>query len=706
MSAANTVLRLLTAPIRAGYKAAMRFTGSTASWSTALLPRTKYNYAREVGDGRGSSVVMAPVMWMQRTFPEAPVQVSQPVDGGANLEPVANHGLVTLVERPNPFYSGVVLWMSTLADFALDGNAYWLKVRGEGNRVVELWYAPAWTMTPKWPVSGSEYIDHYEYKPDDSRAPDKVDPQDVVHFRWGLDPKNVRKGLSPLKSLFREIFTDDEAANFSASLLRNMGVAGVMLSPKTDEGGGGGLTDADAAETKDVWVEKFSGDKRGEPLVMKVPMDVQMMSFNPEQMSLELLRRIPEERVSAVLGIPAAVVGLGAGLAQTKVGATMAEMREMAYESNIIPTQRLMAADLQVQLLPDFGDEQRQRVGFDLTNVRVLQEDRFKVWERANESLAKGALMVSELKRLVGLDTDDSEDYYLRPIMVQAIPVAQAGEPLPTLTPTEAAELQEGGDVVEPTTLARMLRAGVKLSAVQYAVAMERVRQAQAKPLEKKLTTFFNAQASRVAGRVSKALVPAGVNGSKQFPGPDELLPKSELDDLRAAMGPSQLAGIEAGWTTAADAFGLGASFDVSNPFVEDKVKQAATRVRSIHEATKDAIRRALAIAEERGYGPFQLARGVPEDGFLGLDSLVRETYLNRSQAIARSEMQWTTNKGALALYESEGIKRVQMIDGVEDEVCEARNGKEVTLAEGDEQVNLEHPNGTLVLTPLIGAVS
>lgn len=699
MSLATDFLRLLTAPARAGFKA-LRFTGQTASWSTALLPRTKYNYAREVGDGRGSSVVMAPINWMARTFPEAPVQVSQPVDEGGDLEPVTPHPMVELIERPNPFYSGVVLWMATISDYGLDGNAYWLKLRGPDNRVVQLWYAPAWTMTPKWPLSGAEYISHYEYKPDDSRAPDKIDPADVVHFRWGLDPKNVRKGLSPLKSLFREIFTDDEAANFSASLLRNMGVAGVMLSPKGDDSGGGGLSDADAEETKDVWGAKFSGDKRGEPLVMKVPMNVQVMSFTPEQMALKLARRIPEERVSAVLGIPAAVVGLGSGLEQTKVGATMAELREMAYESNIVPTQRLMSADLQVQLLPDFADEGRQRVGFDLTNVRVLQDDRFKVWERATDSVGKGALMVSEFKRMIGVATDDSEDYYLRPFTTQAVPLAVAGETTPALTPSQVREEQEPGTA----TGLKAARPGAR----QYQVQMELVRQAQARLMRPRLEAFFAAQAARVSRRITRlaSAVPAGGNGrgmKHHLPGADELLPASELTDLQGVMQPGQLSGVESGWSTTADAWGLGSAFDVSNPFVLDEISGAATRITAVYDTTKEAVRGLVVTAEERGYNAFQLARGVPEDGFLGIDSVVRETYLNRSQAIARTEAMWTTNKGAVALYRSEGISRVQMIDGRDDDVCSNRDGREVTLAEGNAEVDFEHPNGTLVLAPIIG---
>ena len=53
---------------------------------------------------------------------------------------------------------------------------------------------------------------------------------------------------------------------------------------------------------------------RGKPHVSTAPIRIEQFGFSPEQMSLKDLRRLPEERISALLGIPAIVAGLGAGL--------------------------------------------------------------------------------------------------------------------------------------------------------------------------------------------------------------------------------------------------------------------------------------------------------------------------------------------------------------------------------------------------------
>lgn len=278
--------------------------GTIGHW---LLPRTKFDYANQVGDGLGSSTVVAPVLWVARNFPEAPILVER--YKGQELEAVPNHKMANLIRRPNAHYSGRLLWMATMISYQIDGNAYWVKVRANNGGVTELWYVPHWLIRPKIERDSTGYIDYYEYRPG---GPDvlRLDPSDVVHFRFGLDPRDTRRGLSPLASLLREIFTDDEAAAFTASILKNLGIPGILISPKEP----GTISADEMIETKEALKNKFTGDKRGEPLVLSGPTELVQFGFNPQQMDLKTLRRIPEERVTAVFGIPAVVCGLGAGL--------------------------------------------------------------------------------------------------------------------------------------------------------------------------------------------------------------------------------------------------------------------------------------------------------------------------------------------------------------------------------------------------------
>ena len=90
------------------------------------LPRTRFNYKGDVGEGIGSSVIMAPVQWMQRAMPEAPFVVRRKLGVEDTDNPIViSHPLSLLIEHPNPFYAGTELLMATIFSWTVDGNAYW-----------------------------------------------------------------------------------------------------------------------------------------------------------------------------------------------------------------------------------------------------------------------------------------------------------------------------------------------------------------------------------------------------------------------------------------------------------------------------------------------------------------------------------------------------------------------------------------------------
>jgi hypothetical protein len=161
---------------------------------------------------------------------------------------------------------------------------------------------------------------------------------------------------------------------------------------------------------------------------------VAQFGFSPEQLILRELRRIPEERVTAVLGVPAIVAGLGAGLDRSTF-TNMSEAREAAYESGIIPMQRILAEDIRFQLLTEFErDPFEWRFGFDLTKVRVLQEDLYRLAQRLDLAVRGGWALVSEARRPMGLEVvDDRDRIFLRPLNVAEVD-GEAGGGVRTLT--------------------------------------------------------------------------------------------------------------------------------------------------------------------------------------------------------------------------------------------------------------------------------
>jgi HK97 family phage portal protein len=376
-------------------------------------------FGRTAEKGLSSNVVMAPVMWIMRTFTEAVAVVERRGDRGLWTK-VIDHSAEMLIERPNEAYDGDALWKATVLSYVLDGNAYWQKVRNSIGEVIQLWYVPHWMIKP---VGDSEtFITHYEYS--GGAGPTvRIAPRDIVHFRFGLDPEDLRYGLSPLRPVLREVMTDDQAAMFSESILRNMGIPGLVISPKGDAWKPSG---EEVDKLRDYFSSAFSGDRTGRPLVMKIPTDVNQFGFDPNKLMLGNLRDISEERVCAAFGVPSAVVGFGSGLQSTKVGATMRELRKLAWVQCIIPMQTAMARQATAQLLPDFVAQRRRfRIAFDKSDVSTFPEDDAMRSTMIEGQVRTGLLRFDQAQEKLGIEVDPARAKYVDEL-IGALPEGQA----------------------------------------------------------------------------------------------------------------------------------------------------------------------------------------------------------------------------------------------------------------------------------------
>ncbi len=362
------------------------------------------DYAATVGDGSGTSLITAAVNWMGRELiPARPILLQYPADGEAAAPQVLRAAPVVRLLRsptvdpelaPTGFYSGTVLNMACAASWIVDGNVYRLKVRSQEGNVVQRWYVPHYCIEPVG--EGTTFISSYRYRV--GGATYYLDPRDVDHLRFGLDPHNPRKGLSPIRGVLREIFTDEEAARFSAALLHNLGFPGAVVIP----GQGVNVKDKNVRdEIRDTFDERFGGENRGRTIVLSANAEVKFLQWNPQELALGDLRDVPEERVSAVLGIPAAVLGFGTGLQQVKVGATMKELREMGWEGALLPFLYALAENDSQHLLPEFyGEEEvaRYEIGWDLSRISALSGRRKDEADRAASLVREKIIQVDEAR--------------------------------------------------------------------------------------------------------------------------------------------------------------------------------------------------------------------------------------------------------------------------------------------------------------------
>jgi phage portal protein BeeE len=157
------------------------------------------------------------------------------------------------------------------------------------------------------------------------------------------------------------------------------------------------------------------------------------IAFSPEELDVKMLRRMPEERFAAVIGIPAIVLGFGSGGDSSTYNNTE-QADERAIENYVVPLSRYIAGELTHQLGPDFDFRKNQKFRFDLSQVRALADDQDKLYERLDRAYNGGWLKRSEVRAAAGYDFKPEDEVYSTDLRTQsAIAIAAAR---PQLQPT------------------------------------------------------------------------------------------------------------------------------------------------------------------------------------------------------------------------------------------------------------------------------
>ncbi|KKM94579.1 hypothetical protein LCGC14_1196920 [marine sediment metagenome] len=375
-------------------------------------PNQKVLNYRKVGDGLSNSAVSAVVRSMGRAYGEPTMREYERIDGQDHI--VEDSEVAALLANPNPHMEPEMIGLYAVAAISTTGAGYLHKVRNVMGDIIQLWPLYPEFIHPVTPQDGTEFLTDWKYTPPGGRE-FPIPAEDIIQLRWEMNRHDFRLGHAPLQDVLLEVLQDHEAAEFSTALLTNLGVPGVVISPKDPDD-----RISDPKQVATDFQAKFTGTKRGEPFVGGGALNVEMVSFSPKDMDLTALRRVPEERISAVLGWPAILAGLGAGLTATSGRGESSTLREDAIESTLIPLWKLAGRQLTRQLLHDeqsFGPPKlNHSLQMDLTEVRALKKDEKDEVDKIDTAVQGGWATVGEARTLIGLPAEDTHDVFLRNI--------------------------------------------------------------------------------------------------------------------------------------------------------------------------------------------------------------------------------------------------------------------------------------------------
>ncbi|UOF76901.1 portal protein [Bacteriophage sp.] len=363
---------------------------------------------------------MACLQWETRNFEQAPLRVYRKQRDGKR-KPIEEHPLHELLEHPNPYYSGYNLMAATLISHDTHGDAYWLKRRGANGFGFpeELWYVPHWMMEPYTEPGSPNFIDYYLYTINGQRF--RVEIEDVVHFRNGLNPDDLRRGFAPVRAVLREIFGDEEAGIFAASLLKNMGIPGVVIAP--DEGT---IIEPKQAEAiKELYQKRMAGSERGKPLILDFPAKVSTLGLSPVDLATVEQRLFNEARICSVLGISPAVVNLPSGSKNAQSYNNLVNLRKAAFEENLVPRWRSFGKQIKRQLLRDFPNSEALTCEYDTSEVQALKEAESERQKREREKFLGAGQTWNEYRTALGMPTDPNGEWLMLPSNGQPITMAR-----------------------------------------------------------------------------------------------------------------------------------------------------------------------------------------------------------------------------------------------------------------------------------------
>jgi HK97 family phage portal protein len=561
--------------------------------------------------------------------------------------------LMDLLARPNPHMTLDMLLSYLSNCLHIDGNGYWRKLRAgneDTGNVVQLWPISPLRIEPRTHPESDDFISYYRYYVRPGRYED-IAPWNVVHFRAGLDDRDHRLGCAALKRLAREVSSDEHATRYADRLLANFATPGLSVEFDKDAAS---LTQAQADEIKARLQAQYSGENVGAVSVLSPGAKLATHGFSPEQMDLKILHRVPEERIAAVLGVPAIVAGLGAGLDRSTYS-NFKEAREAFTEMKLIPLWSSLSATLTLQLLPDFVRDRNASVEFDISEVRALADDENARATRLVALVAGGILDQDEARAEIGREP--------RAQVAPADAEAPGGLPATRSRP-------------RILTLPRATKAADDLPG-HY----DRLKDARLPDWESELRTFLEAQLRRVNARLR-----AGADTA------DGLVVEGEASLLGDVLVPLQTEILSSvSHLVVAE---LGIAFGLDDPATRAYLREAGANIGGITETTREAVRDALVAGQQAGEGIDQLARRLRElpaftDG--------------RARLVARTELGHAANTAALSAYRASGVVAgIRVLDGDYDAECAAMNGRTFALEQAP--ATLQHPNCRRAFAPIVDA--
>lgn len=399
------------------------------TWQDHTPQYQRESYFRFAREGYSSNEIVFACIEELATSAAEPHMKALNQDG----EDIEQHPILDLLDRPNPFLDRFQFWATVIMHLSISGNAYIEKVRSAAGQVVELWLLRPDRMFVI--PDATRFIGGYEYRIAEQTK--QLSADDVIHIRT-RNPLDDYYGLPPLAVAAGRVDSDNAMRAYTAAYFRNAGVPAGMLTISKQVGA------SERQIIKDRFRNETGGAAGWHSLMV---LDNTEATYTPMGMPLgerglvlPELDEISETRIAMAFGVPQELIG--ARLSMRGQRSAAREARAGFWDETLTPLYQMLSEPLNTALVPEFNGV--DRVEFDLSTVKALQEDEDAKSTRVLAQLAGGVISIQEARADLGREPDFEDGAILMvPDNISPLPKEQLTAPPP---PAPSLQLAAGSN--------------------------------------------------------------------------------------------------------------------------------------------------------------------------------------------------------------------------------------------------------------------
>lgn len=263
-----------------------------------------------------------------------------------------DHGLAQTIKRPNPFTTRYRLIESLMGDLGVWFNTYWLKLRANDGRLALL-------RVPPFIVQSYGQLMPTRYEVNLGTSVLKLTPDQIVHFR-GYNAEDPIQGLSPLETLRRILAEEYAMGDYREHFWRNAArMSGIIERPAKAPK----WSEAARAKFKLEFEALYSGgEPSGTTAILEEDMTWKQNAFSAQESEYLSGRKLTREECARAYHIPLPMVGI----LDHATFSNITEQHKMLYQDCLGPWLAMIEQDVELQLLPEFEDQQGIYVEFNI----------------------------------------------------------------------------------------------------------------------------------------------------------------------------------------------------------------------------------------------------------------------------------------------------------------------------------------------------